>query len=942
MQCRFLIATAMAVACATPLSAQTWTGATSNDWLNPANWSTPNNVPTGANPVVINTISPNQTVLGVSSGASGVTGNLFMGSANNSQGSLTIQNGSTLTSTGATIRVGNSLGSVGAVTVTGAGSHWTTSGQLAVGFAGAGTLNIENGGVVTALAGVQLGSTANGLGTLNISGGGILETTGMAIGAGSRQYNFDNGTVRALGTSPTVFFGGTQAQLNIAAGGLTVDSNGFTIGTLGFSGVGGLTKVGAGLFNLRAASSYAGETLINGGTLGLVQGANILASSRVVANATFDISGLASAGTSIQSLGGGSTGIVTLGTKNLTITNANDTFAGGIAGSGAVTISGGTQTFSGTNSYSGGTTIGSATLSISSDAALGDVAGALTIDSATLQVTGTTDMARAVTVTGSGGIFEIVGANNTLTVLQNITGAGAFDKTGAGTLRLMGNNNNYDGPTDVLEGTLRVDGAIHSAVSDVIVYAGATLGGVGTINNHVANDGTVEPGVGLTEPGAKLTINGDYAGAPGSRLALKTQLGGDSSPTDQLIIGNGGHVSRVTGVVITNVGGVGAQTTGSGIPVVVAQGGATTMPDSFTLAAPVAAGPFQYLLFRGATSGSDGNSWFLRSHCDGPDCPHPAPAPRTFYRPETAIYGSLPGVARALAISTVDTFHERYGDQDAVLGGGGRAWGRVFGEHNEQSAAGVIDSRFDGWIGGVQLGVDAFRWRGNDGSQDAGGFFFTLAKADGDVNGNVVGLIDAYAGSSDLSAPSFGAYYTHIGPGNWYVDSVAMLTMYEADGRSTNSVNTNVGGSGAFLSLEGGYPLAFGYGLALEPQAQLIYQHLDFGGLTDAFSTVGFDTADVLTGRVGLRLAADLGRTWRPYVKANLWQDWASGDDRVVYANTHVLASNNGSTALEVGGGVVGQLSDTLAVWAVADYTTDVAGNDVEAVRGNVGVKVGW
>jgi autotransporter family porin len=168
------------------------------------------------------------------------------------------------------------------------------------------------------------------------------------------------------------------------------------------------------------------------------------------------------------------------------------------------------------------------------------------------------------------------------------------------------------------------------------------------------------------------------------------------------------------------------------------------------------------------------------------------------------------------------------------------------------------------------------------------------------------------------------------------------VTFYEADGTSTNAVETNVGGSGAFLSLEGGVPLALGYGVTLEPQGQLIYQHLDFGGATDPFSTVTFDTADVLTGRIGLRLAAELDSVWRPYLKANLWQDWASGRDSVLYANTTALSSTDDSTALEVGGGLVGALSDTLAVWAVADYTTDVADNNVEIIRGNVGVKVGW
>ena len=338
-------------------------------------------------------------------------------------------------------------------------------------------------------------------------------------------------------------------------------------------------------------------------------------------------------------------------------------------------------------------------------------------------------------------------------------------------------------------------------------------------------------------------------------------------------------------------------------------------------------------MFQGG-NGGDPNNWYLRSHAEGP-------GPTPFYRPEASIYGALPSMARSLGIASVSTFHERYGDQDAVRGGGGRAWGRVFGEHHNESASGELDTRFEGWLGGVQLGIDAFRIRNDNGAQDAGGFFFTLAKANGDINGHTIGIANAFAGESDLSGPSFGAYYTHIGPSNWYADALVMQTFYEADGTSINNVATNVGGSGTFLSLEGGVPIALGYGATLEGQGQLIYQRLDFGGVTDQFSAVGFDSADVLTGRVGLRLAGEFGPAWRPYLKANLWQDWA-GTDRTVYNGVHVLSSTDDSLALELGGGLVGDVSQTVSLWGVVDYTTDVADNDIEVIRGNLGVKVGW
>ena len=88
-----------------------------------------------------------------------------------------------------------------------------------------------------------------------------------------------------------------------------------------------------------------------------------------------------------------------------------------------------------------------------------------------------------------------------------------------------------------------------------------------------------------------------------------------------------------------------------------------------------------------------------------------------------------------------------------------------------RAARGELDTRFEGWLGGVQLGIDAFRLRGDDGAQDAGGFSSRWPRPTATSTAFAIGIPDAYAGSSDLNGPSFGAYYTHIGPSNWYVDA---------------------------------------------------------------------------------------------------------------------------------------------------------------------------
>src|SRR6187397_2333969 len=102
-----------------------------------------------------------------------------------------------------------------------------------------------------------------------------------------------------------------------------------------------------------------------------------------------------------------------------------------------------------------------------------------------------------------------------------------------------------------------------------------------------------------------------------------------------------------------------------------------------------------------------------------------------------------------------------------------------------------------------------------------------------------------------------------------------MHSWLDGSPHSNRGVGIDLDGSSTTASLEGGYPTLLAPGLALEPQAQILWQTVDFDPSRDLFSLIGFDPDDALSGRIGARLLGTyaLGETClRPYLKANLWR----------------------------------------------------------------------
>ena len=582
-------ATALTALSAGSASAQTWQGNTNSDWTNGTNWSS-GLAPTGLTTVTIDSSSPNPTVLGVNGPATGATRTMTVG-LNGTSANLRIQNGSTLTSAGPIFAIGSVGGSAGTVTVTGVGSQWILSGAaLRVGNSGAGTLNIGNGARVNAQAGLSVGNLSTGSGTLNISGGGTLETSFLRRGAGAAQANFDIGVLKATANNVTFIGGFSGTNLNILAGGLTVDTASFTVGTdaaSAFTGTGGLTVAGGGVFNALANNAYLGETRIGTGSTLSLQGVGAVASSsRVVADGTFDISAVTPTGASIQSLAGA--GTVALGAKTLTLTNANDTFAGAIAGTGGLILSAGTQTLTGISNYTGATNVtGTGTLQLLNGGQITSTSSTvLNGPGASATVSGTGSLLQTGTLTLGGS----AGAATTLNVVN-----GGVVRTTVNAITQIGTNVpqtaivNVDGQGSLLDtaGALGVGSGGAPTTSYLNVTNGGSVrsngGFVGSANNSANTKSALISGT-----GSNWTVNGNLQIQAGSMSVLgggavaatSSTIGIFGTVSDLLVSGAGSTYSVTNNLVFGSSSGKGFVTLADGARITL--GGQLTLTSTAT------------------------------------------------------------------------------------------------------------------------------------------------------------------------------------------------------------------------------------------------------------------------------------------------------------------------------------------------------------------------
>ncbi|MGX5776916.1 autotransporter-associated beta strand repeat-containing protein [Methylorubrum zatmanii] len=442
----------------------------------------------------------------VGAGTLTLTGtSILSGSLAVSAGTLALSGEGKLTTDGYDT-VGDAAGSTAAVTVSGAGSRWTSTNGIMVGVSGTGSVTVSGGATVTSGA-LHLGRLTGGNGTVTVDGAGSAWTsTGPAnVGYdGTGQMTLSNGAAVEVSALQVAVTSGSSGTLLVESG-ATLTSNG-SAGYIGnqATATGQATVTGTGSRWTSSQHLYVG--LSGSGSLTLSSGG-----SASVLSLDAGLNGGAQGTVLVES--GGSLAVTGL------LTAGNSTGA-----TGGITVTGGRSALTAdTLSLGNG---GSATLSVAAG-------GTVTLTAGSLSAAGGSGGAATVTVSGTGSRLKATGG------MSLGTGAGstsALTVQGGATL-------------ETVSGGLYLEGG---SVTTVAGAGSALLVGTlhpGTPDSFAASDGwfSLGRGTATVSNGARLEADGVYVqGAPAGAASL-TVTGAGTVLDGHLVLYVGGNGNGTAG-----------------------------------------------------------------------------------------------------------------------------------------------------------------------------------------------------------------------------------------------------------------------------------------------------------------------------------------------------------------------------------------------------------
>ncbi|WP_449306352.1 autotransporter family protein [Paraburkholderia humisilvae] len=466
-----------------------------------------------------------------------------------------------------------------------------------------------------------------------------------------------------------------------------------------------------------------------------------------------------------------------------------------------------------------------------------------------------------------------------------------------------------------------------------------------------------------------FTIDGNYTGTNGL-LLMNEQVNAGGIASHLVIGGNAGGTTNVHVAVTRN----GVQTNGDGIELVQVNG--TSAANSFRLSAPVQSGAYQYLLYKGGAAGA--NNWYLRTTLEDGDTAANAAATAqaqgvatdfaeaapggaaasnapVAYRPGVVGYSMTPLLNADYGFTLLGQLQDRVGDianvenrtpvnQNQRNG----IWARIGGDNVDANSSGRFSADERTFF--AQFGKDWTLARGAQGGSTHAGVTVSFGSSSATFEDSARSInpsLTNNTGSVETQAQSIGGYWTKYLADGTYFDGVGQFTHYRNKYGDVFGDGATQNGFGAGASGEVGKPFAIGSTpIAIEPQAQLLYQYLHLNGFSDSVSDVSSNTTNALRGRIGFRVFdANLSNDAKtgsatPYFSANILHDFLSPGTTTVGATP--FDDHLSKTWYELGLGVSATMGNASMLYANVSYAHNIGGEYRRQIFGQVGYRYSW
>ena len=490
-----------------------------------------------------------------------------------------------------------------------------------------------------------------------------------------------------------------------------------------------------------------------------------------------------------------------------------------------------------------------------------------------------------------------------------------------------------------------------SIVRDLSVESGATwaITGDSLVGRLTNSRGVIDFAPIAANRFATLTVAGNYDGN-GGLLRMRSQLGGDASPSDLLHVM--GDTSGSTRIAVDALDGAGDQTR-DGIRLVRVDGQSA---GDFELAGRAVAGPYEYFLHKGALGMPNDGGWYLRSTREPdpivepeidpidltpepPLTPEPegevAPVPvvERLLRPEVGTY-------RANQTAALEMFQggPGAGEDDERTGARQHVWARFDRRHTSFDIGDQLTTTSS--ASELTIGADLF----HDPDSDAHvGVMAATARAD--TRGT--SLLTHYAARGRVRGSAGGIY------GGFRADAGTFVRGWAQYGHVNQRVEGDAlgmerYGSGILTaSMEAGHrwrhALNRDTDTYIEPQAQILATRLSGGNHVETAGTrIAPRGASGATARLGIRTAARWstpnGHVASPYFAANWIRRLGRLDATAFNGEAFNAGMPRNSYALKLGVALL--RNSGWSAWT--DVETRFGAQRYRRVTGSIGLRKSW